>query len=101
LLATGAESDVWETTYLHVLHGPDAVLEWVRGSALRPFITALEQHGTQDEVAAFLRCYASTLRAAYPPDANGRTVFPFRRIFAVATVIPTGAEPAPQQTSDE
>jgi trans-aconitate 2-methyltransferase len=82
LLATGAQADVWETTYLQVLHGPDAVLEWVRGTALRPFLAALD--GPDSD--AFLRAYGALLRAAYPLDAQGRTVFPFRRIFAVAVV---------------
>jgi trans-aconitate 2-methyltransferase len=86
LLGTRSQSDVWETTYFHVLHGPDAVLEWVRGSALRPFLTALDLPDTPpDDTAEFLTAYAAVLRAAYPPDHEGRTIFPFRRIFGVAT----------------
>jgi trans-aconitate 2-methyltransferase len=96
LLATGAQADVWETTYFHILHGQDAVLEWVRGSALRPFLTALDgpdlPEGDADE---FLSAYAAVLRAAYPRDAEGRTIFPFRRIFGVATVL------APAPPADE
>jgi trans-aconitate 2-methyltransferase len=87
LLATGAQADVWETTYFHILHGADAVLEWVRGSALRPFLTALDQPDMpEDDAAEFLSAYAAVLRAAYPRDTDGRTIFPFRRIFGVATV---------------
>jgi len=83
LMDAGAAADVWSTTYLHVLHGPDAVLEWVRGTALRPYLTALEAAGgsAPDD---FLRAYSAALRAAYPQDRHGRTLFPFRRIFAVA-----------------
>src|SRR5262249_51943262 len=33
--------DIWETEYLHVLSGDDAVLTWMRGTALRPLLTAL------------------------------------------------------------
>lgn len=91
LLATGAKADVWETTYLHVLRGPDAVLEWVRGSALRPFLTALEVAGANGDTEEFLTAYAAVLRAAYPRDEAGRTIFPFRRIFAVASVAKAGA----------
>ncbi len=87
LLATGVQADVWETTYFHILHGPDAVLEWVRGSALRPFLTALDTPDVPgSDVAEFQSAYAAVLRAAYPRDAEGRSVFPFRRIFGVATV---------------
>jgi trans-aconitate 2-methyltransferase len=56
------------------------VLEWVKGTALRPVLSAL---GT-GERAAFLDEYARALRAAYPAQPWG-TVFPFRRTFAVAT----------------
>jgi len=94
LLATGAEADVWETTYYHLLHGPDAVLEWVRGSALRPFLTVLEAPGVDErEPTEFVAAYAAALRAAYPSDAGGRIVFPFRRIFGVAHVT-SGRGPA-------
>ncbi len=87
LLALGLHADVWETTYFHILHGPDAVLEWVRGTALRPFLTALDAPDVpESDIADFVDAYAAVLRAAYPRDAEGRSVFPFRRIFAVATV---------------
>lgn len=87
LLGAGASTvDVWETTYLHLLHGPDAVLEWITGTGLRPFLRALENptSSNNSDKDEFLAAYGASLRAAYPPDAEGRTVFPFRRIFAVA-----------------
>jgi trans-aconitate 2-methyltransferase len=95
LLANGAQADVWETTYYHILRGPDAVLEWVRGSALRPFLTALREPDVPaEDTAEFLSAYAAVLRAAYPRDAEGRTILPFRRIFGVGTV------PAPASTGE-
>ncbi|HVE74309.1 MAG TPA: trans-aconitate 2-methyltransferase [Mycobacteriales bacterium] len=75
----GLTADVWETTYLHVLPGPDAVLEWTKGTALRPVFAVL----SGDEREEFVREYAALLRAAYPRRSSG-TVLPFRRIFAVA-----------------
>jgi trans-aconitate 2-methyltransferase len=78
-LAAG-DLDIWETEYLHVLQGDDPVLEWVRGSALRPVIDALPK----DVAQAFEREYAAKLRAAYPRRADGRTLLPFRRLFIVA-----------------
>jgi trans-aconitate 2-methyltransferase len=75
----GCSVDAWETTYQHVLPGPDPVLEWVKGTALRPVLSAL----AGDERDAFLAAYAARLREAYPARAFG-TVMPFRRIFVVA-----------------
>jgi trans-aconitate 2-methyltransferase len=78
--ALGCSVDAWETTYLHVLPGPDPVLEWFKGSALRPVLRAL---GAGPDREAFLAEYAGLLREAYPPGPLG-TVLPFRRLFVVA-----------------
>ena len=80
LAAAGLDADVWETTYLQVLPGEDAVLEWMRGTGLRPVLSALSDAVERE---AFEAQYAARLRAAYPPQAFG-TVLPFRRIFVVA-----------------
>lgn len=79
MLDAGCDADAWETTYQQVLHGPDPVLEWVRGAGLRPVLAAL----APEEAAEFEAEYSALLRDAYPATAHG-TVFPFRRIFAVA-----------------
>lgn len=78
-LALGMVVDAWETVYQHILPGSDAVLEWVKGTALRPVLQALE--GTERE--EFLAAYTAKLRAAYPETPSG-TLFPFKRIFFVA-----------------
>jgi trans-aconitate 2-methyltransferase len=78
LLDAGYTADAWETTYQQVLAGPDPVLEWVRGTALRPVLAVLPP----EDGAEFETEYAALLREAYPPGVHG-TVFPFRRIFAV------------------
>jgi trans-aconitate 2-methyltransferase len=78
LLDAGWQVDAWETTYLHLLHGDDPVLEWVRGTGLRPVLDALGA----DDAATFNAEYAALLRDAYPPGPHG-TFFPFRRIFCV------------------
>lgn len=84
LLAAGATVDLWETIYHHELAGPDPVLEWLRGTTLLPVHAAL---GGADSPAGlcFEQALGERLRAAYPPDAMGRTLFPFRRLFFVAT----------------
>ncbi|MFC8432173.1 trans-aconitate 2-methyltransferase [Streptomyces sp. NPDC057253] len=77
----GCEADVWETTYVHLLEGEDPVLDWVKGTGLRPLLTALaDDPGARED---FLDAYRMALRKAYPSGPHG-TPFPFRRIFAVA-----------------
>lgn len=78
MLRAGYETDAWETTYLQVLPGDNAVLEWVRGTALRPVLAALSPM----DGAGFERDYAQRLAEAYPATGYG-TVYPFRRIFVV------------------
>ena len=80
LAARAARLDIWETEYLQVLEGRDPVKEFTKGSALKPFLDALDGA----ERAAFEEAYAARLRRAYPPQADGRTLFPFRRLFLVA-----------------
>lgn len=71
--------DIWETEYLHVLEGADAVKEWTKGTWLKRFLDALEEPAR----SAFEAEYARRLRAAYPRLSNGKTPFPFRRLFIV------------------
>ncbi|GAB3540605.1 trans-aconitate 2-methyltransferase [Arthrobacter tecti] len=83
LRGAGLEVDAWETTYQHLLQGKDPVLDWVRGTGLRPVLAVLEP----DDADEFERSYAALLAEAYPTGADG-TVFPFRRIFAVGVKLP-------------
>ena len=71
--------DAWETTYLNVLTGPDAVVRWVSGTGLRPYLQLLHD----DEREDFLADYRAAVAEAYPERPWG-TVLPFRRIFVVA-----------------
>jgi trans-aconitate 2-methyltransferase len=80
LARQAAELDIWETEYLHVLEGPSPVKEWLKGSALMPLLEALEE----PERGRFEAGYAELVDAAYPRAADGRTLFPFRRLFLVA-----------------
>lgn len=73
--------DIWECEYLQILEGDNPVVEWTKGTALKPYLDAL----AEDERQAFLADYGTRIRAAYPPRKDGRTLFPFRRIFIVAT----------------
>ena len=81
LAPTASSLDIWETEYVHVLEGTRPVLEWIKGTWLRPLLAALDD----EERAAFESRYAELADAAYPRRADGRTLFPFRRLFIIAT----------------
>ncbi len=80
LAASATEVDVWSTTYVQTLTGPNPVAEWTKGSVLRPLLGALDA----DEGAAFVAAYGRRIEAAYPPEADGTTLLPFTRVFLVA-----------------
>jgi trans-aconitate 2-methyltransferase len=79
LASPGRTVDVWTTEYLHVLTGNDPVVQWVMGSWLRPLLDLLDE--TQS--AEFVSAYTKAVRDAYPPEPDGTTLFPFRRLFIV------------------
>ena len=81
LARTCGQIDVWSTTYLHALSGPDPVLEWMKGTALRPYLTALNDSALR---TAFLDALAARLRDAFPARADGVTLLPFPRLFLLA-----------------
>ncbi len=83
LHSLGCTVQVWETIYYHLLPGEHAVLEWMKGTALRPTLERLGQRLGQDGQAAFLDIYGQQLAQAYPAGPNG-TLFPFRRLFFIA-----------------
>ncbi|MFI4987427.1 MAG: methyltransferase domain-containing protein [Alphaproteobacteria bacterium] len=74
--------DIWDIDYLQVLSGENPVVEWTKATALRPFLAALEE----PERSAFEVLYGERVLKAYPPETDGRTLFPFRRLFLVAQV---------------
>ena len=80
LLAAGAALDVWTTDYLHVMGGEHPVFDWVSATALRPFLAALDGA----DRLAFETEAKQRYAAAYPPEPDGKTLFPFRRLFVVA-----------------
>lgn len=80
LTSTAARTDIWESEYLHVLEGGNPVVEWTKGTGLRPYLDALDEPDRD----GFLAAYAARIAAAYPRQQDGRTLLPFRRIFIVA-----------------
>jgi len=95
------EVDAWETTYLHILdpagQQDSPVLEWTKGTALRPVLDVLTG---EQERAQFLAEYADALAAAYPRQPFG-TAMPFRRVFAVAHVPSVEVARSPRRWLDE
>jgi trans-aconitate 2-methyltransferase len=75
-----ARIDIWETEYLQVLDGVDAVYRWTSGTGARPYINALTGKDREDFIAE----YKHRLNEAYPVRSSGRTLFPFQRLFVVA-----------------
>ena len=71
--------DLWESIYLQVLDGQDPVVNFMRGTALRPFLSALPEH----EATKFIESFAERMAVAYPAEPSGQTLFPFRRLFLV------------------
>ena len=77
--------DAWTTEYLHVLpasrDGVHPVVAWIKGTTLTPFLAALPA----DLQQAFIDDVSQRVAAAYPPLPDGRVLFPFRRVFIVAS----------------
>ena len=73
--------DLWETEYIHVMNSPVAILEWIRGTGLRPFLEALP---SEEQKQRFEELFLAGLTKAYPAQKDGRVLFPFRRLFILA-----------------
>jgi trans-aconitate 2-methyltransferase len=76
-----AHLDIWHTVYNHVMAGPDAIVEWFRGSALRPFLSVLNA----DMHRGFVAEYRARIARAYPARFDERVLLRFPRLFIVAT----------------
>jgi trans-aconitate 2-methyltransferase len=73
--------NLWTTDYHHVLENLDGVVEWYRGTGLRPWLDALPDDATRNQ---FLGAYRARLVPYFPERADGRVLFPFRRLFVIA-----------------
>lgn len=73
--------ELWCTDYLHVLEGIDGIVEWYRGTGLRPWLDALPDEAARTR---FVAEYRSRLTPHFSPRIDGRILFPFRRLFILA-----------------
>jgi len=80
LAPNSARVDIWQTEYQHVMANADAIVEWYKGSGLRPFLESMNE----DQREKFLRDYTERIRDAYRPRPDGKVLFPFLRFFVVA-----------------
>jgi trans-aconitate 2-methyltransferase len=72
--------DIWHTVYNHVMAGPEGVVEWFKGSALRPFLAPLDD----DMRGGFTADYTARIVKAYPARFDGKVLLPFPRLFILA-----------------
>lgn len=73
--------DLWETEYIHILESPQAIVDWFRGTGLRPYLDALS---SDEEKQRFEAQVLAGYTQAYPRQTDGRVLFPFRRLFFIA-----------------
>ena len=80
LRPASASLDVWQTAYIHPLEGVEAIVDWFRGSALRPFLAPLSPVEREE----FLARYREGLAEAYDVEADGKVLFVYPRLFLLA-----------------
>lgn len=76
-----SDVDIWEVRYFHTMENHEAIVEWVKGTGLRPFINPL----SESEREAYLQHYLGRIKELYPTQRNGTVLLPYPRLFVVAT----------------
>ncbi|KAL2134936.1 hypothetical protein VTI74DRAFT_10343 [Chaetomium olivicolor] len=73
--------ETWTTRYVHVLPDHTAIVEWVRGTGLQPFVNALPEGEVRE---AYLEEYRRRLEREYPRAEDGSVLLMYPRRFVVA-----------------
>ncbi|NLY98590.1 MAG: methyltransferase domain-containing protein [Clostridiaceae bacterium] len=71
---------IWETVYYHVMKSHNDILEWYRGTGLRPYLHVLPD----DKKEIFERELMENLIQRYPKQKNNDIIFKFPRFFFIA-----------------
>ncbi|MCJ1331022.1 hypothetical protein MMC10_007709 [Thelotrema lepadinum] len=75
-----SDVNIWHTTYNHWLDDHQAIVEWVKGTGLRPFIDPLSpQHREK-----FLETYLEKIKKHYPLLHDGKVCLQYPRLFVIA-----------------
>ncbi len=80
LQSVSQKLDIWTSEYIHILNGPEDILQWYIGTGLRPYLDIL----TAPDRETFIAAYQGLITASYPKQSDGRVLFPFRRLFFIA-----------------
>ncbi|HEX3537955.1 MAG TPA: trans-aconitate 2-methyltransferase [Stellaceae bacterium] len=81
LAPRSARFTIWETNYIQIMDGAEAIVSWLMGTGLRPFLARL----TVEEQPVFLDRYQALLADAFPPRADGKVMLPYPRLFFIAS----------------
>jgi trans-aconitate 2-methyltransferase len=81
LAAPATRLDIWETEYSHVLDSPEAIVDWIASTGLRPFLGVLDSEAERER---FREMLTERVVAGYSRRVDGRVLFPFRRLFVIA-----------------
>lgn len=77
----GFDFDIWQTTYYHTVSSHEGIIDWYKGSGLRPYLEALE---SDEERQEFISDLLSVIREKYPTQSNGNVILKMPRVFFVA-----------------
>ena len=73
--------DIWQTTYYHTVASHEGIIDWYKGSGLRPYLEALEDDGKRQQFTSEL---LSIIKDKYPTQSNGSIILKMPRVFFVA-----------------
>ena len=75
-----ARVEMWQTNYFHQMRSSDEIVDFVRGTALLPYLARLDEARSTE----FLRMLKIETAAHYKPGTNGTVLFPFYRVLFLA-----------------
>lgn len=75
-----SDFSIWETVYCHRMASHNSIMEWYKGTGLRPYLVALNESDAKE----FENDVYSEIVKAYPIQKNGEIIFRFPRFFFTA-----------------